>query len=211
MYAGSLVGSVRTIEAETERLLEKPTLVDDADTEASGAAVRRAIEDAAELLVVSVPIPAIGREVQQSDDEPLVEAVLEATYDHGVASAETVDAEVLDRAKASVRTRVVSDRAVVPLAAGGPRASNWPSVFAFLREKLDGALARVGRVRQRIRADGSGGQVFRTEWRSIERRLASLAVVFEYGGTTSPEYDRVRTKTDRTRTAGRRFTELFTE
>lgn len=216
MYAESFVGSVRSIEADAECLLERRSLLGQPETDRRARSIRRATTDVTRLLSAAVPIPSVGvdlaSEGRDGEEDDLVVEVLRAGYEHGVASVATADEEVIAEARKSSRVVVVADRAFVPLERAGPYAANWPTTIEFLAEVLANARTGVGRVRQRLLADGANpAGRYAVEWRSIERRLASLAILFAAAGTERRDVDAARRTAERSTAAGRTVTDLFTE
>lgn len=193
MRADSLLGGVRRIDEQGERLLSLRTF--------SGPEPARRVEiatdallDLAELLRAGAPFPprlepdAAARTVDARPDggssadgphgDALVRRVLEAGYERGATTVEEFDDGTADRIAAADRLETAGSRVIVPLSRTAPHAFNWRPVIEALLERLEGIRSTFGRVRDRVRAAGID-RPFAAGCEAIVAMLESLSLVIE--------------------------------
>lgn len=197
MRGDSLLGGVRRIDEQGERLLSLRTL--------SGPEPARRVEiatdallDLAELLRAGAPFPPrVEAEATPAADarpdggapstEPrraaergdaLVRRVLEAGYERGATTVEGFDDATADRIAAADRLETAGSRVIVPLSRTAPYALNWRPVIEALLERLEGVRSEFERVRDRVRAAGID-RPFAAGCEAIVGMLESLSLVLE--------------------------------
>lgn len=176
MFACSLVGAVRAVEAHADALHAMRVLRGREAVERRTAAVRATCSDVAALLGAAAPFPPADLDVGDRREavERAVVRVLRSVYDDGVARLDDLDDATAATAERSPRLAVSGGTVLVPLAREGRRAHNWASVVAVLLEKLDGVLDAFRSVAGRLRSTAGPA---RTTCDSAVAMLETLADV----------------------------------
>ncbi len=193
MRGDSLLGGVRRIDEQGERLLSLRTL--------SGPEPARRVEiatdallDLAELLRAGAPFPprlesdaaarpdggspADGTRDDAVRGDALVRRVLEAGYERGAATVGGFDDATADRIAAADRLETADSRVIVPLSRTAPYAFNWRPTIEALLERLEGIRSGFERIRDRVRAAGID-RPFAAGCEAIVAMLESLSLVIE--------------------------------
>lgn len=193
MRGDSLLGGVRRIDEQGERLLSLRTL--------SGPEPARRVEiatdallDLAELLRAGAPFPPRlepdatagpadarpdgGSPADGPNGDALVRRVLEAGYERGATTVAGFDDETADRIAAADRLETADSRVIVPLSRTAPYAFNWRPVIEALLERIEGVRSAFGRVRDRVRTAGID-RPFAAGCEAIVAMLESLSLVLE--------------------------------
>ncbi|WP_256393083.1 hypothetical protein [Natronoarchaeum rubrum] len=170
MRANSLLQGVRRVDQQGAALLSLRTFSGAGPTWRIDVAMS-ALVDIAELLRAAAPFPPHQRSATAIDDyrsdggevvdeaavrrDDLVPAVLDASYERGGATVESLEPDVAEQVEASRRLRTVDSWIFVPLSPSGPYARNWKPVLETLLARLDDVLDDFRRIVGRVRADDS--------------------------------------------------------
>lgn len=151
MHAGSLLGSVSTIEAHGRYLLEKNVL-GGWDIEPRLQRVLTILTDIAELLNSS----RLGRLAQHPEPvEQSVQRILVALYRNASVRADDVTRQTAETAKRSAGVVSRGSWLVVPLGQREPTNGNWLPVFDLLQTQLDGIIDDFEQVAHRLRVSSA--------------------------------------------------------
>lgn len=140
LHAGTLFGSLRTVEDRLSELLRADSYID-VDVFAVADEATSALAELGDALLEVAPFPSVTRTGVATDGS--VGAFLESRYveDDGVDVDLSTDERVLER-QGSV---------VVPLERTGPAVRNWRPTLAVLGRFVEDLLTRAETVLRRVR------------------------------------------------------------
>jgi hypothetical protein len=151
MLAGSLLGSVSSIELQGRHLLQKNAL-GGWDIEPRLQRILTILTDIAELLNSS----RLGRLGEHP--EPVyksVQQILVLLYENASVRSHDVSQQTAERAKRSAGVVSYDSWLFVPLAEGDPENRNWLPVLELLQTQLDSIIEDFGQVAQRLRVSSA--------------------------------------------------------
>lgn len=181
MQAQSLLGSVRVINRRLEDLLSAALLAESTAAWRHATVVRETLDDLAEQLRASVPLPAA--EGAPTPEDGAFFGLLDALGERAAPTPDRLSDRIeggertLDRLRSAGRVEVRGGRLVVPLGRH-PEGRNWWALLEYLHESMADLATRASRVRDRIVVD-DGAELLVTTWDSVVERLGALRDVLD--------------------------------
>jgi hypothetical protein len=167
MQAQSLVGSARSLNRQTEAILDERRL-SPRTVRQTGLAQLSTLGTLEALVAAGTPLPVTHAGTDRSDE--VVPTLLNRLYETGSLDSAALDSSLREQAARTDRVSAVGPVFLIPLGTDDATGQNWRPVFRLLLNRLDETAADCERVV--ARTEGlSSAPVAQRIWQSIVATL----------------------------------------
>lgn len=151
MFAVSLLGSIKNIEVQAERLIKMRTLATE-ETQDILTEVLLTLTDIAELLYSHRPFQLVKHAEQT---ESAVRHIFNEVYENETASLHHFENGAVQTASEGAGAVIRGSYLFLPLGSTEPAIKNWWTVFDVLGERLKKVVEDFEQIAQRLHASGT--------------------------------------------------------